>query len=246
MRRRQFKNNSIGSALRLPTITLLLFGCVFLLGTSSALAVTMEIQFTGVNLSYDPNTISDAESPAGGTGDPNDADPLDSIQFKVGGDLKGTAFTDDIFLDVSIPGVTNLPNSGSEIVTTSVSGGYFHLLIDTDPNAPNAEEFLKLDIDEVTITYLNITGTVQFMFGAAVVENYSQNLPFGLEIGDPVTVSFSTQVDVGSKTIAGGFVTGFTSWGTGEVVGTFVPEPSSCVLGAIGLAASCAFRRCCW
>ena len=102
MRRRQFKNNSIDSALRLPTITLLLFGCVFLLGTSSAFAVTMEIQFTGVNLSYDPNTISDAESPAGGTGDPNDADPLDSIQFKVGGDLQGTAFTDDIAAEEKI------------------------------------------------------------------------------------------------------------------------------------------------
>jgi|GEM_PF-631779 len=247
MRRRQFETNSIGSALRLPTITPLLLACVLLFGTSSAFAtsIPLEIQFTGVNLSYANNTISDATDPNGGTGDPNDADPLDSIQINKDGVPVHSVLTSDIFLDVSIPGVMNLKkNDTSTVVTTAGDAGYFHLLV-----GPNAENFLKLETQKMTITYLNITNSVelQFLFGAAIVENYTQNLPFGLEIGDPVSVSFSTKVDEGSIVPpVGEFVTDFTSWGTGEVVGTFVPEPSSCVLGAIGLAASCACRRRWW
>ena len=250
MRRRQFETNSIGSALRLPTITLLLLACVLLFGTSSALAVPMfgdpmEIQFTGVNLLYAGNTISDFPDPNGGNGDPNKADPLDSIQFKVGGVLLGSV-TSDIFLDVSIPDVTGLTDMDmSTVVTTPGNAGYFDLLIDTDPNEP---QFLRLETDEVTITYLNITDTVQFVFGAAIVAIDEQNLPFGLEIGNLVTVSFSTRVDEGTKTNDDpndpDLVTGFTAWGTGQVIG--VPEPSSCVLGAIALAASCACRRRWW
>lgn len=241
MRQNQVKTKSIYSAQKLSTIALLLFGCVFLLGTSSALAVPLEIQFTGVNLSYDGTTISDAGSAAGGAGDPADADSLDSIQFSVGGVMQGSVLTSDISLDVSIPDVTGLSDVGtSTVVATPGNAGYFDLLIGT---TPNAAQFLKLNTGEVTISYINATSTVQFVFGAAVAAIDSQNLPFGLQIGDPVTVSFSTQVDVGSKTSAADLVTGFASSGTGEILGTNVPEPGSCVLAVMGLAAICVRRR---
>lgn len=242
MIRKQIKTILNGSAHALSIFACFLFGGALLLGTTPALAVPLEIQFTGVNLSYDGNTISDAGSAAGGSGDPADADPLDTMQFKVGGVMQGSILSSDISLDVSIPDVTGISNiTSSTVVTTPGSAGYFDLLIGT---TPSAAEFLRLDTSAVTVSYINTTSTVQFVFGAAIAAIDAQNLPFGLQITDPVTVSFSTQVDVGSKTSnLQDIVTGFTSFGTGEVLGTFVPEPSSCVLATMGLAASCGLRR---
>lgn len=240
MIQRQIKSNSLLSIQSLPKATSLLFAVAFLLGSSSALAVPLEIQFTGVNLSYASNTISDAGSTAGGGGDPADADPLDTVEFKVGGVVQGT-LNSNIFLDASIPDVSGISDiASSTIVNTPGNPGYFDLLIGT---SPNAAQFLKLDTDNVTVTYINTTNTVQFVYGAAIAAIDSQMLPFGLTIGNPVTVSFSTQVDVGSKTTAANVVTGFTSSGTGEIRGTAVPEPSSCVLAALGLVAGFARRR---
>jgi hypothetical protein len=70
-----------------------------------------------------------------------------------------------------------------------------------------------------------------------------QNLPFGLQVGDPITASFSAQINAGTKTAAGGFVTGFHTSGTGEVRGTNVPEPATLLLAALGFVGCCAAAR---
>lgn len=241
MSRRQHKTISNRGASALPFIASLLFGCVLLLGTTPAVAVPLEIQFTGVNLSYAGGIITDAGSAAGGSGDPANADPLDTMQFKVNGVLQGSVLTSDISLDVFIPDVIGLSDVGpSTVVTTPGNAGYFDLLIGT---TPSATQFLRLDTSAVTISYINTSSTVQFVFGGAVAAIDAQNLPFGLQITDPITVSFSTQVDLGSKTESMGIVTSFTASGTGEVMGTYVPEPTSCLLATMGLVASCVFRR---
>ena len=224
-------------ALRATAVSLL--SCVFLTGVSPALATPLEIQFSGVNLSYDGSTISDAGSTAGGNNNPADADPLDSLSFKVGGSLVGSILTSDISVDISIPDVTGLSDIGSStVVTTTGNPGYFDLLIGT---SPSAAQYLRLNTNEVTVTYVNVTSTVQFVFGGAVASIDAQLLPDGLVIGDPVAVSFSAKLN--SKTSAADVVTGFTASGTGEVSGTFVPEPASCVLAALGLVGVLAGRR---
>jgi hypothetical protein len=212
---------------------------MLIIGVSPSWAVpigVLEIQFTGLNLTYDGSTISDAGSTAGGTGDPADADPLDSVEFKVNGISQGM-LTSDISVDVSLPDVTGLSDviPATVVVTSGATSGYFDLLIGT---TPSATEFLRLDTSSVTVTYANVTSTIQFVFGGALVAIDGQNLPFDLVAGNPVTVSFSTKLDAGSKTASSGIVTGFTSSGTGEINGQAVPEPATCVLVALSVAAT--------
>ena len=161
---------------------------------------------------------------------------MDTLAFKVNGVLQGPVLTSDIWADVSIPDVSGLSDVDlNTVVLTPGNPGYFDLLIGT---SPSAAEFLSLVTDEVTIAYINATSNVQFVFGAAVVSIDNQVLPFGLEIGDPVTVSFLTRVTPGTKTSGGGIVTGFDASGTGAVGGTAIPEPATCLLAALSVAAT--------
>jgi hypothetical protein len=210
---------------------------MMMLGASPTWAVpigTLEIQFTGLNLSYDGNTISDAGSTSGGNGNPADGDELDLVEFKVNGSSLGT-LTTDIFIDISLPDIVDLSNTNpaTVVVTSGANAGYFDLLI----GSPVATEFLRLDTSSVTVTYLNVTSTIQFAFGGAVVAVDTQDLPFDLTVGDPVTVSFSTKVDAGSKTVEGEFVNSFTASGTGEINALAVPEPAVCMLVGLSVAA---------
>jgi MYXO-CTERM domain-containing protein len=204
---------------------------------ASAAQADVQIEFTGVDLVYDGSSIYDAGSSAGGLADPADADPLASVDFFVNGGLVGS-ITSDVSLDVFIPDVAGMSDAANtvDVQTTPGNPGFFDLLIGT---SPIASEFLIIDLGSVTITYIDISNLAQFTFGASISDTYSQNLPFGLVITGPVTVSFSAQVDPDSITSAGGFITGFTAAGTGEVNG--VPAPGA--LALLGLAGMCARRR---
>ena len=204
-------------------------------------AAMIEIQFTGMNLVYDGSSIYDAGSPAGGIANPADADPLTAVDFSVDGNLVGS-IASNVSLDLHIPDVTGIP-SGSGVVhnfTTPGNPGFFDLLIGT---SPLASEFILVQLDEVNITYVDVLNVVQFTFGAAVSNLFVANLPFGLEIGDPITVSFSAQVTPGTLTHDGSFITGFNATGTGEIRGNLIPEPSAFVLAGLGLLAWVAGRR---
>jgi hypothetical protein len=218
------------------------FACAVLVLVAAPLsAATIEIGFTGMDLVYDGSAIYDAGSISGGLSDPADADPLTTVDFSIDGTLVGS-LASDVALDVFIPGVTGISSAAGTVynVTTPPAGGFFDLLIGT---SPLASEFLLVDLDEVSVTYLDVANIVQFTFGAAVSDVFAQNLPFGLTIGDPVTVSFSAQVVPGTLTSALGFVTGFEAGGTGEIRGPAVPEPGTCLLAALGLVAGIARRR---
>ncbi len=205
-----------------------------ILSITAAQAATIEIQFTGMNLVYDGSAIYDSGSTAGGSADPAEADPLLSVNFLVDGIPAGPALTSNIALDVYIPDVTGLSaaTGATTNITTPGNAGYFDLLIGT---GPTASEYLLVDLAEVSITYIDVANIVQFTFGAAVSDVFSQNLPYGLNIGDPVTVSFSAQLTSGTKTTAGNLVTGFAATGTGEIRGDVIPEPTTCLLAALGL-----------
>ncbi len=204
-------------------------------------AATIEIQFTGMNLTYDGSALYDGGSTAGGLADPADADPLNSVDFFIDG-LPVGSLSSDISLDVYIPDVTGISSAANTVYNQTTVGnpGFFDLLIGT---SPLAAQFLLIDLEDVNITYIDVLNIVQFTFGAAVSDVFAQNLPFGLQIGDPVTVSFSSQVTAGTRTTGGGFVTGFDATGTGEIQGDLIPEPASCLLAAIGLIGCLTIRR---
>lgn len=208
---------------------------------SVAAQAGLVIEFTGLNLVYDGSSLRDAGSAAGGVADPADADALVSVDFIVDGTTVGQ-LSNDISIDVYIPDVLNIPsNSGAAtIINTTGNPGYFDLLIGT---SPLASQYLLVDLATVAITYIDVAGMIQFTFGGAVATAFSQNLPYDLVIGDPVTVSFSAQIDPGSRTTDGGFVTGFTASGTGEYQGTVVPTPGAVALMALGVPAVIRRRR---
>ena len=193
----------------------------------------LEIEFTGLNLTYDGSTISDSTSPDGGNCDPNEADALNNVNFLVDGSSVGS-LASDVFLDVSIPGVTGISDLDPVTVIFANGSGYFDLLIGS-----GAEQYLKLESSEVTVIYNNSSSSVQFVFGASIVGIGSQNLPFELTIGDPVSVSFSTRVTAGSKVVDDeDVVIAFSSAGTGEINGQAIPEPGTCLLVGLSLAAT--------
>jgi hypothetical protein len=204
-------------------------------------AATIEIGFTGMDLVYDGSAIYDAGSTAGGFADPADADPLATVDFFVDG-VPVVSYSTNVSADVYIPDVTPIPVGPgvTNITTPGTTAGYFDVLLGT---SPLASQFMLVDLDEVSITYLDVLGLVQFSFGAAVSDVFAQNLPNGLVMGDPVTVTFSAQVVPGTLTNNGVNVTGFDLFGTGSIQGPAVPEPGACLLAAMGLVAGLARRR---
>lgn len=213
---------------------------VFAMLASPVLAATIEIGFTGMNLVYDGSVIYDAGSIAGGLGNPADADPLNTVDFTVDGNLVGS-LSSDISLDVFIPDVTSISAAANavEVQTTTGNPGFFDILFGT---TPLASEFLLVDLDEVSVTYLDVQNIVQFTFGAAISNTFAQNLPFGLVIGAPITVSFNAQIVPGTKTDNGLEITGFAASGAGVVRGANVPEPTACLMAAMGVLAVAAIR----
>ena len=216
-----------------------LSAAVMLFGSSTT-AAPLVIEFTDLNLAYDGSKITDAADPNGGSGDPNQADPLTTVEFKFNGNLVGTIST-DAWADILIPDVTGIdPNAPATVISVDPnSDSYFDLLFN-DP----VTEYLKLDIDEITITYVDAAGIIQFLFGGGVAEIEGQELPFNLELFEPVAVSFSTRIDEGTLSNNGTFIDGFTSSGTGEVTGDAeIPEPASLLLGFFALFAAVATER---
>lgn len=208
--------------------------------TTSIANADIVIEFSGMNLVYNGSALFDAGSAAGGVADPGDADGLASVDFFLNGSLVG-ALNSDISLDVYIPNLIGIPSTpGAAIIINTGGAGFFDLLIGT---SPLASEYLLVDVSSVTVTYIDVAGIIQFTFGAAVADSFAQNLPYGLIVGQPLTVSFSAQIDPGTLTSAGGFITGFRASGTGEFRGLEIPTPGSIALVALGVPAVIRRRR---
>lgn len=213
--------------------------CATILATPSSAAL-LEINFTGMNLRYDGTAIYDAgNSNTTASSNPTQADPLITVDFLVDGSLVNSITTNS-FIDLYIPDVVNIPSAPNTVfnITTVGNPGFFDLLF----GSPIATEFLALDLNEVTIFYNDVAGIVQFTLGAAVAQIDTQNLPFGLQIGEPVAVTFSANIQ--SRTSAGGFITSFTTGsGSGNVEGPLVPEPTAAVLVVLGSLVALPFAR---
>ena len=217
--------------------SLLLFGPTVALAD----AVSLEIQMGGVDIVFDGMAINDAGSPIAGAGDPADADPIDTATFKVDGtpvfSLLGPPLgTDPISIDIHLPGIPPIPAGGGMVTTTGIPAGIFDLF--TKGTAPAIG--LALDLGTVDISYFPISSSLSFVFAGSVASIVDQDLPFGLIIGEPVTVTLSTQTS--AVTTDGGFVTSFTASGTGEIRGV-VPEPSTLALAVLALLGLAAYGR---
>ena len=111
-------------------------------------------------------------------------------------------------MDLVIPDVLSIPVGGGSV--TSAVGGIMDLEF-------GGTDHLYLDLDDVTVSYVDAIGLFQIAFGGSVATIFGQSLPYGLVMGDPVTASFSTQLS--SSTDDGVYLTSFTAAGTGEVTG---------------------------
>jgi hypothetical protein len=199
--------------------------------SAPAHASMIQIQITGMNWIYEGVNLYDA----GGTnasGNPASSDPLISAIFLVDGAVVGV-LTTNVWFDAAITGVGALPLKG----TVSGSSGFFGLLT---TNA-NPGWGIALNITNYSIT-TDTSGANGTMTGSLLDANIAdQNLPFGLLLGDPVTVSFSATIF--DPTVSAGNYTAFTAGGTGEIVGSAVPIPSSAYLLVAGLIGLITMRR---
>ena len=195
-------------------MAILLVGSVILAGlTQVASASIIQIQLGGVDIGYDGTNIVDSGS--------TDPDALTNATFLIASAPVGVDNT-DVTLDLYVPSVLNIPASGGQV--TSASGGSLDLdLGDGD--------FLSLTLDAGIVSYVSITSSIQFVFLGSSSSIDGQQLPYGLSLEDPVTVTFSTQV-IGPVSQSGSYVSGFYAAGTGEIQG--VPEPATVSLLALG------------
>ncbi|MCX7426675.1 MAG: PEP-CTERM sorting domain-containing protein [Planctomycetia bacterium] len=217
------------------TIVRTLLGCclvvALLLFQATASAETLMIEYTGLNISYIGDTITEVGNP----------DPLTSLVYSVDGVQIGPTLSSDIAVDLSIPGVSGL-SASADTTITSATGGTLDLTL------PGGK-FLKLELGAATVSlfHINVLPTLKlhFALGAADANVLSQSLPglLGGWLGDDIAVSFSSQVTSGSMTSAAGVVTGFLASGTGEIQGNLVPEPATVALLISGLLACLAFIR---
>lgn len=205
-------------------------------GAASADAASLDIQLTGLDLVYDGTDLYDATSIAGGVGSPADADALITMDFVVDGVLVGSLDT-DIWADVFIAGVADIPVGGG-MVTSAGNGDAFGFDLHTSAGGWG----LALDIDTAQVFY---TGSgITIAGGTLATDVPFQALPFGLVLDDlmDVTIAFSS-ANISGITDDGTYLTGFSTEGTANVVGTLVPEPSALALLGLGVCGLVVARR---
>ncbi len=215
---------------------------ISVLTASNAAAETLQIQFTGLNLQYDGTNIFDAGvHNTTSSGNPAEADALTAMNFYLDGSLVGS-LTSDIYADVYIKDVLNIPAAGGVIVTGG-NGGAFGIDLLMKDLTPGWG--LALDIDTMQFFY---TGSRIAISVAGLATNLAaQDLPFALQLDpvQPIRIVLSS-ASLTNVTTAAGFVTGFNASGTGNTSGegfVVIPEPASYVLAGLGIAALAVVRR---
>lgn len=193
-------------------------------------AAMIDLTFGELDLVFDGASIRDA---APDDGDGVVATPVVEMGPPDPSVLAGTK------IDFYLPDVSPVSAEGGS--TTSGQGGWLLLML------PGGEE-VKLSLDTVTITYIDLGGVARFAFGAAVAEVYNQSAPGlapnALSLAPAASVSFSTAIS--EVTAANGMLTSFKGKASGEIRGAVViPEPTTGValVLLLGVGSAAALMR---
>ena len=245
--------------------TLALVFIVALLGAAHgpADASVLSLQMEGLQLTYTSPELYDSDHASKGNLAPAQATPLASLSFWVDGIQIGSAWTEFVYADALIGGLTDLPTDGTEIVNASTgSFDVFH-----DPGT-GADSWLQLSFDpgSFSLSYSGdgddqATNGLEGDFLATGMGTASSiqgsQLPNGIVPGAPVMLSFNLSgtgfqpVNIDPLTkgddvinystgIPGGNGTIRTFWGVGNGAITAavvdpIPEPGTVLLLGAGL-----------
>ena len=210
---------------------------IFCLSALPVFAEPIQIHITGLNFTYDGTDIFDSTNIAGGSYNTAQADPLTTIDFYKNSVYMGSlTANDNIFADLLIDNVKNIPNSGGMITTGDGLAGFGLDLLQN--NGSQTTPLLSLKINQLPLSY---SGAGIFVAVGGLADSIvAQNLPFGLTLStqDPISLLVSSS-NLTNVTSNGNFLSGFNAFGTSDINGTStsnnVPEPAT-ITALISLA----------
>jgi hypothetical protein len=200
----------------------------------AAQASVIKIDIIGLNIGFQDGKIYDGSSAVGGNHSVGEASPV-ILRFSKDGAFVGD-LTSDVYADLLIDNVLNLPKNGSLVTVgdTSSTNGSFGLDLLQGGATPSC--LLDLNLASMNAYYVPANPGIVFV-GGNIKTVGSQNLPFNLKLSeaDPITISLvgSGLTDV---VTSGDYVTSFHGSGTCLVDGKSfvpVPEPVSGILLAL-------------
>jgi len=229
----------------------LLLGMFLGLGLVPANAETLQIQISGLDFMYDGAVITDSTSVAIGNAIATEADELATIEFFVDGDWVAELATSDdlkLYADILIEGANGLPKDGGTILADGNGNSLgFELLAETSGGSNTLSRLFSANIEEFAVNYTVFDNPISIEFttmAGPVSELLEQALPMGLSFDPEEQISISlSSVNLANVTDDGTHLTGFEAFGTGEVVGTQIPEPGTLVLLASSIAGLLLLRR---
>jgi hypothetical protein len=207
------------------------------LGALPALADQIQIHVTGLNFSYDGSDIYDSVAKAGSNYSTAEADPLTTIDFFKNNAYVGSlTANDNIFADLLIDNVHNIPVSGGMVNTGDGAAGFGLDLLEN--NGSQTIPLLSLNVNQLTLSY---SGYGVFVAVGGLADSLVvQNLPFGLTLSaqDQISLLVSSS-NLTNVTNSGNYLSGFNAFGTSDINGmekNNVPEPTT-LTALVGLAA---------
>lgn len=214
------------------------------LAAAPAAASVVSIQFSGLNLYYDGfNTATDDGQVANASAMGGYYDELVTMSFFLDNNLLGTA-QNNIYADFQMEGMGQFiydplnPSQGKTFTPTTPRG--IDLYLNGSILSLNWDSDIEVDF------LLNPPGSaseLSFRGGATTSSILGQALPYGLVLGAPVNVSFSTQGSIApsdgnrlQNLTESRYIGPFHTFGTGEVVAdTVIPEPVTLLTVGLGL-----------